>query len=244
MEEAFVTDPPGNRGGFATRRRCSHLRQARRAGREGRRRPRRRPSARGRGSKSPDRCRTGGRPGAGGGGWTRRGRRRGTSPSDRSPRKTWAGPAKGGRRAVREGDVRPGSSRRGRGARRRSAVEDHRNAGSGGRRRGTRRGNVPRARVFAASRPDANASPPDAVVSSRTPSKVPAVVMSDADRRGASETRLLFRFVARRRGLDRARAFGDGAATFDGSRGDVRRLARVQSDVPTRVVRDDSRRAK
>ena len=66
----------------------------------------------------------------------------------------------------------------------------------------------------------------------------------NADRRGASETRLLFQFVARRRGLDRARAFGDGAATFDGSRGDVRRLARVQSDVPTRVVRDDSRRAK
>ena len=97
---------------------------------------------------------------------------------------------------------------------------------------------------FAASRPDANASPPDAVVSSRTPSKVPAVVMSGCRPSRRERDASLFRSVARRRGLDRARAFGDGAATFDGSRGDVRRLARVQSDVPTRVVRDDSRRAK
>ena len=158
------------------------------------------------------------------------GRRRGTSPSDRSPRKTWAGPAKGGRRAVREGDVRPGSSRRGRGARRRSAVEDHRNAGSGmvvgaGRGAGTYR-----ARVFRRVAPGR-----ERVAAGR------GRLLEDAEQGAGGRHVGMPTVAARARRVFysdcRPPAWARSRARLRGWRGDVRRLARRRSTARARSIR-------
>ena len=96
---------------------------------------------------------------------------------------------------------------------------------------------------FAASRMDAGASPPDAVVGSRTPSEVPAAVMSGCLPSRREREVFLFQLVARRRGLDRARAYGDGAATFDDSRA-FDQTPRRGSPETVRVARSERRGAR